>query len=257
MTIRHICFTAALLSGYAHAGTVIETINRDLGGTPKETVVTTSAQDGQLRIDAADRDGFSIFKDDALYIVNARDKTYVVMDRAALKQLADTISPAMKLLAQMPPEQREQVERLLGKEAAALTRSATQEIRKTTRTGQAAGYDCTYVEIVQDAAVEDELCVVEPGRLRGGDELMSAAQSLSAMLQDAFRDLDAPQLKQFIDQQTAMYGKVGGIPVLSRHFADGKAVSETTLRSSRTETIPASAFAVPEGYTRKDVLQGR
>lgn len=244
----------ALLAGSAHAGTVIEMVNRDLGGQGKETVMTTYAQDGQLRIEAGDRDGFSLFKDDALYVVNNRDKNYVVMDRAALKKMADAVSPAMKMLAQMPPEQRAQMEKMLGQNAAALGGGAKQEVRKTSRSGQAAGHACSYVEVLKDGVIEDELCIVAPGTLKGGDELMAAAQKMSAMLQDALKDLDAPQLKQMMDEQTALYAKVGGIPVLSRHYNGGKPVSESTLRSNRSEALPAATFTVPAGYARRDFM---
>lgn len=257
MSRRHLTLIA-VLAGSAHAGTVIEMVNRDLDGQQKETVMTTYAQSGQLRIEAGDRDGFSLFKEDSLYVVNNRDKNYVVMDRAALKRMADAISPAMKLLAQMPPEQRAQMEKMLGQNASgALGGGAKQEVRKTSRTGSAAGHTCSYVEILKAGVVEDELCIVAPGTLKGGDELMAAAQKMSAMLQDAFKDLDAPQLKQMMDEQTALYTKVGGIPVLSRHYSNGKPVSESTLRSSRSETLPATTFAVPAGYAQREFIPTR
>lgn len=257
MSCRYLTLIA-LLAGAAQAGTVLEMVNRDLGGQQKETVMTTYAQDGQLRIEAGDREGFSLFKDDALYVVNNRDRNYVVMDRAALKKMADAISPVMKMLAQMPPEQRAQMEKMMGQSASsALGGGAKQEVRKTSRSGSAAGHACSYVEIVKNGAIEDELCIVAPATLKGGDELMAAAQKMSAMLQDAFKDLDAPQLKQMIDEQTALYGKVGGIPVLSRHYANGKPASESTLRSSRSEALPATTFAVPEGYARRELMPAR
>ncbi|HEY6643846.1 hypothetical protein [Povalibacter sp.] len=257
MLSRIVTLSLVLAAGATHAGTVIEMLSRDLGGKSAETLMTTHAQNGQLRIQSSDKEGFSLFKDDALTIVNTRDRNYVVMDRAALQKMADAISPAMKMLARMPPEQRAQVEKLLGGKAAGLSGSSQQEVRKTARSDQAAGHSCNYVEILKNGVIEDELCVVAPNTLKGGDELMAAAQKMSAMLQDAFKDLDAPQLKQMIDDQTALYARVGGIPVLSRHYTDGKPVTETTLKSNRSETIPASTFNVPEGYTRKDFMPGR
>jgi len=257
MLSRTLTIAAVLVCGFAQAGTVLETVNRDLGGKQAETVITTYAQDGQLRVETGDRDGFTLFKDNALYIINGKDKNYVLMDRAALKKMADAISPAMKMLAQMPPEQRAQMEKMMGKNMPGMQASAKKEIRKTSRTGEAAGHSCSYVEVLKNDVLEDEMCIVPPGTIKGGDELMAAAQKMSTMLQEALQDLDVPQLKQMLDDQTAMYTKLGGIPVVSRHFSGGKPVSETTLRSNRTESIPATTFSVPDGYTRKDLLQGR
>lgn len=255
---RPMMIAALLVAGSSQAGTVMETVNRDLTGKKAENVMTTYAQNGQLRIESGDHDGYSVFKDDALYVINTRDKNYVVLDRDSLKKMADALSPAMKMLAQMPPEQRAQMEKMMGKEAAAaMGGGSKKEIRKTARTGSAAGYSCSFVEIVEDGTVADELCVVPPGTLKGGDEIMAAAMKMSGMLQDALKDFDAPQLREMIDEQTALYSKVGGIPVLTRHFGNGKPVSETTIKSSRSEAIAADKFGVPAGYSRREFMPGR
>ncbi|MBB6094498.1 hypothetical protein HNQ60_003385 [Povalibacter uvarum] len=260
MSIRTLTIAAVLITGSSHAGTVLQTVDKDLTGGRADTTMTTYAQNGQLRVETSNRDGMMIFKDDALYAVNNKEKSYVTMDRASMKKMAETVNPMLKQMqermAQMPPEQRAQMERMLGKSLPGAQKSVAREVRKTSRTGKAAGYSCNYVEMLADGVVEDELCVVAPSSLKGGDELMAAAQKMSAMLQDFMKDVDAPWLKDAVDKQTANYAKIGGIPVLSRHFADGKAVNETTLKSIRTESIPAASFAVPAGYTRREMMPG-
>lgn len=261
MLTRNLTIAMVLITGSARAGTVLETVNRDLTGSKGESVMTTYAQGGQLRVESSDRDGSLIFKDDALYAINNKDRNYIVMDRATMKHMAETVNPMLKQMqermAQMPPEQRAQMESMMGKHMPGAQKPVNREVRKTARTGKSAGYACSYVELVADGVVEDELCVVAPASLKGGDELMAAAQKMSALMQDIMKDIDAPWLKDTIDQQTANYAKMGGIPVLSRHFADGKAVQETTLKAIRSESVPAAIFTVPAGYTRKELMPTR
>lgn len=261
MSIRTLTLAIALLAGSSQAGTVMEMSSRDLNGNQAETVMTTYAQDGQLRVETTDRDGAMVFSNDTVYAINHKEKSYVAIDRATMQRMAETVNPMLKQLqermAQMPPEQRAQMERMMGKNMPGAQKPVTREVRKTARSGKAAGYSCKIVELLADGVVEDELCVVDPKSLQGGDELMAAAAKMSASLQDFMQDIDAPWLKDSIDQQTANYAKIGGIPVLSRHFAAGKAVNETTLKSIQSQSIPATTFKIPAGYTRREMMPAR
>ena len=101
----------------AHAGTLLETTTRDLTRNTT-TLATTQVQDGKIRMHGDDHDGFAIFRDDTLFVVNTRDKNYVQMDRATIQAMANTLNPALKQLqermASLSPEQRAQIEQLLG-----------------------------------------------------------------------------------------------------------------------------------------------
>ncbi|HEY5806934.1 MAG TPA: DUF4412 domain-containing protein [Povalibacter sp.] len=258
MSRSSLTIAIVLLATSAHAGTVMESVSRDLSGNRGETLMTTYAQNGQMRVDG-DRDGYAIFKDDGLYAINTKDKNYVLMDRATMKKMADTINPAMKQMqermAQMTPEQRAQMEAMMGRKMPGMGPPTEQEIRKTARTDKVAGYSCSYVEVLEGGVLQDELCVVAPASLKGGDELMASAQKVSTTMREIFKDIDAAWIKQMVNRQMETYAKIGGLPVLTRHFSEGKAVNETTLKSIRSESISATTFAVPAGYTRKDLTQ--
>ena len=98
----------------------------------------------------------------------------------------------------------------------------------------------------------DEFCIVPASSLKGSEDLLAAARKMSALMQDMFSGLDAPGLKDMASRQPD-YDKLGGIPVLTRHFSDGKPAHETVLQSIRKETLPAATFDTPAGYTKKDL----
>ncbi|HEX2493029.1 MAG TPA: hypothetical protein VHK24_04580 [Steroidobacter sp.] len=260
MQVRVItCATLSLLSLSVHAGTVMETVTRDLNNPAANgtTLITTHAQDGRMRVEAKPGDSVMIFKDDVIYNIDKKDKTYVAMDRELMKQMADQINPALKAmreqLAKMPPEQRAQVEKMMNARMGDGMNGEPQQIRTTGRKGQAAGRACTYAEARQGGTLTDEFCVVSGGALQGSQDLLVAARKLSALVQEMFSNLDAPWLKELANRQ-ADYEKIGGVPVLSRHYADGNPVSETTLQTIRAESLPASLFDVPAGFKKKDMM---
>lgn len=241
------------------AGAVMEMQVRDLTNAKATPItVVTQAQDGRMRVEPKPGDAVMIFKDDVIYNLDVQDKSYMALDRATMKRMADKAGPALKQmqeqLAKMPPEQRAQMEKMMGDRIPGMVASAPQEIRKTARTGKAAGHACTYVEVLEKGVLQDEYCVVAPGALKGSQELFDAARRISALMQEMLGSLNAPWLQEIADRQPN-FDKLGGIPVASRHFQNGKAVHESSLQSLRSESLPASLFEIPAGYTRREMMQ--
>lgn len=258
--MRRSVFLAVLAatSSTAYAGSVMEMQSRDLanaGAAP--TTVVTYAQDGRMRVEPKPGDAVMIFKDDVIYNLNAKDRNYTAIDRAAMKRMAEKINPALKQMqeqmAKMPPEQRAQMEKMMGNRMPGMSARAPQEIRKTGRTGKAAGHACTYVEVLAGGVLEDEYCVVAPGALKGSQELIESAKKIAAFMQEMLTSLDSPWVREMAERQPN-FDKLGGIPVMSRHFSDGKPVHESTLQSLRAESLPAALFEIPAGYARKEMM---
>jgi hypothetical protein len=261
MLIRTLCATTMLITAAAaDAGAVMESVVRDLsGGAPQETPMTTFAQAGMMRVDMKADGNAMIFKNDVFYTIDTKGKTYIAMDRASMKQMADQLAPMMKQMqeqmARMPPEQRAQMEKLMGGNTPGMGKAKTRTVRKTSRAGQAGGYACSYVEIVEDGVVESEMCIAPAGKLSGGQEFMDAALKMGTMLKDMLSSMQG--LQQMVHENAALFDQLGGIPVLTRDFANGKSVSETAIKSLKSEAIPATMFEIPAGYTKRDLMPGR
>jgi hypothetical protein len=185
----------------AFAGTTMESVDHRLNESRADAITTVSAQDGNLRVDSPENNGATIFKDDTLYVLNTKEKTYTALDRASLQRMAEQISPALKQmqeqLAKMPPEQRAQVEKMMGQSVPGMGKQKSQEFRKTSRTDKVAGYSCSYVEMLEDGVLQNEFCVVPSASLKGSADLMAAAQKMQAMMDEMIKTLDSPWIKQF------------------------------------------------------------
>ncbi|WP_116807080.1 DUF4412 domain-containing protein [Steroidobacter cummioxidans] len=243
----------------AHAGTKMETVSRDLSGG-RSTTVNTWAQGGMMRVETQANESTVLFKDDTIYAISHKDKSYVAMDRASMKRMAEQLNPALQMLQErmktMTPEQRAQMEKMLGTRIPGAQEAPT-EIKRTSRNDKINGYSCTYVEVREAGVLTDELCVVPANALKGSAELMNSAQKMSALLQDMMAGMDAPWMKQMVQKQLQNFEALGGIPVVSRHFVDGKPQNETSLSNISSQTLAASLFEIPAGYTKKDMMAPR
>ena len=251
-----------LNTAVAQAGTKLETVNRELPAG-RTTTVSTWAQADMIRIETQSNDSTMIFKNDTIYAISHKDKSYLAMDRAAMKKMAEQLNPALQMLQErmksMTPEQRAQMEKMLGGRipGGLGEQQPPQEIKRTSRNDKINGYGCTYVEVREGGVLTDEMCVVPGTGLKGSAELMSAARKMAALMQDMMSSMDAPWLKQMAQKQMQNFEALGGIPVLSRHFVDGRPQNETTLASIRSEPVAASMFEIPAGYTKKDMMAPR
>jgi hypothetical protein len=254
----------ALIAGATQAGTLLETVNRDLGSPGDSTIIQTWAQNGMMRVESqankATARSTMIFKNDTIYAINHQDKSYLAMDRESMKRVAEQLNPALKMLQErmkdMTPEQRAQMEQMMGGRLPPGVGEAEKktEIKRTARTEKVSGHSCSYVQVLEDGVLTDEVCVTPSKALKGSDELMTAATRMAELMREMMSTMDAPWLKQMAEKQVQNFAALGGIPVLSRHFEAGTPQSETTLTSIRSETLAASLFEIPAGYTRKDML---
>lgn len=250
--------TLACVALNAHAGTVYETTTRELAGG-KDSSTKLLVQSGKLRVERTEQgnDGVMIYKDEAVHVLNPKEKNYVLIDRAAIKQFADKVNPALKQMEEqlknMSPEQRAMVEKMMGSRLPQ-QEAAPAEVVKTARKDKIAGIACTYSEVRRNGAIEQELCLAPPSSLTGGQEMFDVARKMSALMEEMLSSLQSPTLRQSLGEQVQPYAKLDGFPVFSRVYEGGKPSLETTLTSMRSETIAAGQFDIPAGYTRKDMM---
>jgi hypothetical protein len=260
MPVRALCLLALTLAAMtAQAGAVLKTKVHDIAEN-RDSVALVYAQDGNLRAATGDpQKSYVIFSNETLYAVSPKDKTYTALDRAAIGRMASQLNPALKQMqermAKMTPEQRAQMESAMGRKIPGFGKQPVQEVRKTSRTASVADYSCTYTEVLEDGVLTGEFCVVPQGSLKGGKELAESSAKVSATMAEMLKQIDAPWLKQLAEKQVENYGKLGGIPVKSKLYRDGKPVRESQLDSAVTSSLPAALFQTPADYTKKEMLQ--
>ena len=56
-----------------------------------------------------------------------------------------------------------------------------------------------------------------------------------------------------MDRQLENFSDLGGLPVLTRSFDEGKPLHESSMKSIRTESVAASQFDIPADYKARDL----
>jgi hypothetical protein len=252
-----VCMAAE--AGAAQAGVVIHTSGKDLK-TGRETDHQTSyVQNGLVRMEKLDEHGqprqITLFRDNALWELQPAQHTYTKMDHAAMQQAAHQMDQEMaKMRAQManmPPEQRAMMEKMMpganGKTpgAAPPPEGTWTDTGKSETVGQ---YNCHVWESRFNGKLETQYCVVPAGALPGGDELLSAMRELGKIARELMSAIPAAAGSS---RQLMAFERLQGYPVLVRHFSGETPTREDIVQSIERQSLAANQFEIPQGYTER------
>jgi hypothetical protein len=249
----------ALGTATAHAGVYLESVDKELDGS-RTTPSKMWFDGGRMRTE--NRENVVIFKNQTLYTLDSKSKSYRAIDKATVEQMGAQVAAAKKKMdermAAMPPEQRKRMEEMmakLGKGAGAAmlpgAKPKQRALKNTGRTETVAGIKCTIWEATEDGVKDQELCAAPAGSVPGGDEVIKTFRDISAMLSAITDKLGAGQAA--VQQPWRDMETINGVPILTRDFAEGKATSEMRLTVVRKESVPGSSFEVPAGFTEKKI----
>ena len=258
---------ASALGTTAHAGVYLESVEKELDGSKAPVPSKMWFDGGRMRIERAEHDGVElvIFRDQAMYTLDSKSKSYRVIDKATAEKMGEQVAAAKKQMearmAAMPPEQRKRMEDMMAKMgkggASAMmpgAKAAQRTLKNSGRSETAAGIKCTVWEVFENGQKEEELCAAPGGSVPGGDEVIKTFRDIGTMLQSFTQSLGSGRTdnQPWHDMET-----INGVPILTREFSNGKATSEMRLSAVRKESVPASSFEVPAGYTQKKMNFGK
>jgi hypothetical protein len=245
-----------LLPSAASAGVYMETAHKDLTDTKSAAEKHKMWFDsGNFRAEDAEARAVQIYKDKIIYIVEMDEKRYTTLDKESIQSLSGQIAEARKQMEarmkDMTPEQREMVEKMMGSMGGVTKEAPARSIKPTSRTESAAGQTCKVWEVTVGGAKEEELCVVAPGSLTGGAEMMATMKELGDLFRGFMDSLGGSGSRNAINDAWRDLQAVNGIPIITRTFENGKPSQEIRLTTVRAESVPASQFAVPAGFKQK------
>lgn len=261
---------AGLIAAPAMAGVVYEIEVTDHTASPAGVSNSRISVEGPLlRMDMTSenngRDGEMIYRGDRreMVVVDNGEKSYFVLDEEQMRALSAQISQAMsameQALAAVPESQRAKMEAMM-KQRMPMQAEAREpaELKKTGDADTVNGYPCVRYEVWRAGIRERELWVTPWKNIEGGADTAQAFEDMSSFFSEMLDSLPQIGDQDFADSAFEHLKEMGGIPVVTREFADdGSLESEARLMSATEESLDPASFEPPKNYKRKDMFGGK
>jgi hypothetical protein len=203
---------------------------------------------------------------DTMYMIDHKKKSYMVMDEAAIQQLADQMGQAMKqmeeALAQVPAAQREMMEKMMKERLGAATGggepAAEPVIKSLGRNETVAGISCDWKEITRGARTDFKGCIGDPDDLPGGDDLMRVMDDMREFMESLMAALSSSgsfgqMLGRVVQNPMSSMSLVEGFPLVSEVYLNGRLLETSRFIEAEEATVAADEFRPPAGYKRQDM----
>lgn len=250
-----------VFSSASLAGVVMHMQDKDLNDPQaKPDTQTFYFQDGAFRTEQSDETQVSLFRGQTMYLLNTQKKSYRRIDKAQMQQVGDQLAgmreKMQEQMAKMSPEQRAMMENALGGLGAggadAKRKLPVFSVRDTGRSDSAAGYSCRVWEILSDGNKEHEVCAAAAGSFPGGNDMMKSMREIGDFLSGLANNFGGKS--NAIGGYWSQIQRIDGVPLITRDFdSSGKPDGEMRMVAVKSENLPATLFAVPAGYTEKQL----
>lgn len=271
MTLKVATGPVALAAALLAAGTALGGVDIKTRTEGREGVSgRMRAQGNQLRMDTeappSGAGATSIVFDaskNLLRIYRHEDKSYFEIDEKYAEQIGAQMAEARKKmeeqLARMPPEQRAMMEKMM--EGGALPFPPSDESQKrppldakpTGETETVGGIPCTSYALTRGGEKKGDVCAASWNALE-----IEAADVVAVKKLGAFQSKLSDSFGASItggEQPFELLERIDGFPLRTRRMGDGQVVSTTYFEDITQVDVPADTFAVPAGYTKKQMGQ--
>lgn len=270
MSLRTSLFALGLLSlaGAAHAGAVFRIEVEDLSAGGEVEITEIKIEGSRMRTDTGGDNATSMIflgESDEMYMIDHGERSYIVMDRETVEALGRKMSEAMKqmeaALAQVPPEQREMMERMMKERMGSMassTPSGEPVVRSLGESDTVNGIACEWKEVTRGDVVDFKACVGDPSDIAGGAEMQAMALEMAefvSALMEAFSSMASSNMfgSMLAENPMSSMEDLGGFPLVSEDFDNGTLARRSTFQSVDETSIAAEEFTPPSGYKRQDI----
>jgi hypothetical protein len=245
------------MTGAAFAGIHVENVTRDSNTKVQQgNTQTTLVQDGKMRTSSSPTSSV-IITGSSIIMIDDKRKQYREMTREDMKKMAATAADAMAKMRDkmksMSPEQRAMMEKMIGDKIpgglGAPDKPDTWESKSLGTSATVEGRKCQNWNLIRNGAPFEEVCVVPYDTLPGKEDFQKVFKEMAEAFGDFAKAMPGS------DQSAKARMAINGYAVRTRMYAsDGKfRPTETVMTKWVEESIPASEFDAPQGYTKAEL----
>lgn len=212
-------------------------------------------KDGKIRFTPPGQNSnYSLFdsKTGTITHVDSAKKHYMSMTeenmikqaKQAKKQMEAMRQVMMEKIKEMPPEKREQVEQMMNNHLSRVGEEdieAKMEQKKTSRTENIIGIECTIYESYRNDIKVSEVCMTDADKLGISAQDSEALMSMQVYMQ---------RMKNMMGDKNIPLADLDGVPLHTLLFSpDGSVKMETSLDKLSTDNISSMQMSVPADFS--------
>ena len=235
-------------------------------------VTVTKVEGDRMRMDTQAEDGklastvIFLGETDEMYMIDHKEKTYMVMDRERIealgKQLGEAMQQMEEALAQVPPAQREMMERMMkGKMPGQNYEPPSPPV--VTDLGESGSVNdvaCQWKKVTRDDVLSEKACVCDQSAIAGGEEMVALAHEMRDFAEGLMRIANSASNFKMLgggtmgDFAAGTVADLGGFSLISESYdGEEKLIKRSTFESADEVSIPNEEFTPPSGYKRQDL----
>lgn len=254
MRLHPLLALSLLLPGLCLADTALTYRNSVV---PDDTMVVR-ARNGDVTM--GHTDSWILVKkgEEKIYIMDARSRTYMVMDEETAKRIGQQVDAAQQQMnamieqqmANMTEEQKAQMRAMMGdKMPGAKPKAPPKTTVKRLGEETVAGVTCLNLMILLDGQPSGDACVAKAGALSVDPDdyqaMVGATDTMRRIMENMVGQIDN-------DAISLNLRAMKGIPIRMRDLVDGE---ETLLDARSSADLPADDFEVPKGFSQREFPQ--
>ncbi|HWF65268.1 MAG TPA: hypothetical protein VN685_11700 [Rhizomicrobium sp.] len=255
-------------TGSAMAGVVVTTTHTHLDTHQADTANIYVEAD---KLKVVSPDTTMIYRADLnrVWAINAGRRSYVEITPETMQQMAGQISGAQAQmqarLAQLPPEQRAQIEALMasrglggapGARAGGPPPKPQIAYAKTGNSKTVGNWRCDFYRKTRNGEQEEDVCLAPIGSVGLSAADFQVLERMSAFIAPITSSPVVPRTDYL--GWDAMNKAVGfqAVPLDTLNYVAGKPDAEDVVTKIERTMIPASTFELPPGLTKQDMAGG-
>jgi hypothetical protein len=237
------------------AGVYIKSIDTHVNDN-KENTSEVFVENDRIRVqmDRSEEYSVIIFRQDkqVMWLINENKKEYMALTKEDLEKLKKQMDNAQSMMSEqlknLPPEQREMMEKMMQRQMQQMAPAEKPKIEyKKAGQEKIDQWLCTKYEGYIDGTKKNDVWAASWDQIG-----FSAADFQGLKHMGEFFEVLGQEAEEFYDLDTFQ-----GIPVQTHNFDNGKLVIKTKIKEISSKSVDASLFELPSGLTKKELPMGK
>ena len=242
------------------AGVVLQMKESKPGSKTPGQQINMYIDAGKLRIDIGEHEGkkTAMIFDQAkqvMWMIDHSRGSYMGMTAADLQRMKQQLDSAMKQMeaqmAQMPPEQRRMIEKMM-KQKMGMAKPSSITMQVKSRGEKVGRYVCTLYEVLSDGQRTQEVWAAPFAEAQLGEAEYKTFQAMAEFFE--------PLRSSFAQRggwQMPGRGDMEGFPVRWLEYKGDRVVAEWETTKAERRVLESSLFTVPAGLKKQTMPTGR